>query len=40
MYPIFTYVLLNVDMPNVVQAVFLVDIIIGIAYNLYYYLTI
>ena len=40
MYPIFTYVLLNVDMPNVVRAVFLVDIIIGIAYNLYYYLII
>ena len=40
MYPIFTFVLLTIDMPLVVKILFFIDIIIGIAYNLYYYLSI
>jgi len=40
MYPIFIFILLNVDMPIQVRILFFINIIIGIAYNLYYYLTI
>jgi hypothetical protein len=40
MYPIFIIVLLNIDMPIQVWILFLINITIGVAYNLFYYLTI
>ena len=40
MYPIFIFVLLNIDMPIQVWLLFLINITIGVAYNLFYYLTI
>jgi hypothetical protein len=40
MYPTFIVVLLTVDMPLVVKVLFLINIIIGFSYNLYYYLSI
>ena len=39
MYPIFTYVLLNIVMPIEVRILLLFNIIVGISYNLFYYLT-
>jgi hypothetical protein len=40
MYPVFTYVLLNIAMPFELRILLLIDIVIGFFYNLYYYLTI
>jgi len=40
MYPIFIIVLLRVDMPSVVKVLFLINIMVGIVYNLYYYLSV
>jgi hypothetical protein len=39
MYPIFTYVLLNINMPIEVLILLLLNIVVGISYNLFYYLT-
>lgn len=39
MYPIFTYVLLNINMPIEVRILLLINIVVGISYNLFYYLT-
>ena len=37
MYPIFTYVLLNISMPLQIRIFLLINIIIGFSYNLFYY---
>ena len=37
MYPIFTYVLLNIVMPFELRILLLINIIIGFLYNAYYY---
>ena len=39
MYPIFTYVLLNIVMPIEARILLLFNIIVGISYNLFYYLS-
>lgn len=39
MYPIFIYVLLNVVMPVELRILLLLNIVVGFAYNLFYYLT-
>ena len=39
MYPIFIYVLLNVVMPVELRILLLLNILVGFAYNLFYYLT-
>ena len=38
MYPIFIYVLLNIVMPIEVRILFLINIVIGFLYNLFYYI--
>jgi uncharacterized protein YhhL (DUF1145 family) len=38
MYPVFTYVLLNIAMPFELRILLLINIIIGFLYNLYYYI--
>jgi hypothetical protein len=40
MYPVFTYVLLNIAMPFELRILLLINIVIGFLYNLYYYITI
>jgi uncharacterized protein YhhL (DUF1145 family) len=40
MYPVFTYVLLNIVMPFELRILLLINIVIGFLYNLYYYINI
>jgi hypothetical protein len=39
MYPIFIYVLLNIVMPIELRILLLFNIVVGVVYNLFYYLT-
>ena len=38
MYPIFTYVLVNISMPSFVYWMFMANILFGFSYNLFYYI--
>jgi len=38
MYPVFIFVLLHIDIPIHIKVLFLINIIIGIIYNLYYFI--
>jgi hypothetical protein len=38
MYPIFIYIALKYNLPNYIQKLFILNIIVGIIYNLYYYI--